>query len=345
VSQISPPVRILLIGAVVFLAAWFTVLRPKPAAIEPVTTPTTTTTTPATGPGKAVDAAKTAAAEASAAAKARAGETQSTPGTATAPATTTTAPTAKAETPSPIAIPADTLAKLPKTVAAALETRKVLVLAVFGDEATRWRPLADDDRFVRNALRDVNRYDGQVLVKQIPAGKLSGYGPLVNGLDVNQTPSIVVIDRDLKGKVLTGYVDRVAINQAIADARRDSIEPDIKDSYLRQANEICGHFETRISRWSHPTARGKKPLKASYARRLGIIRTYRRQIAATAAPAEYRSMKKLWLRVMTVGERNAAVLAKTGKVGKLKYSPRDAAALDRMFNEAGVTDCASNRRS
>ena len=32
VSQISLPVRILLIGAVVFLAAWFTVLRPKAAA-------------------------------------------------------------------------------------------------------------------------------------------------------------------------------------------------------------------------------------------------------------------------------------------------------------------------
>ena len=29
VSQISQPVRILLIGAVVFLAAWFTLLRPK----------------------------------------------------------------------------------------------------------------------------------------------------------------------------------------------------------------------------------------------------------------------------------------------------------------------------
>ncbi|MEA2274939.1 MAG: hypothetical protein QOI98_3647, partial [Solirubrobacteraceae bacterium] len=61
VSQISPPVRILLIGAVVFLAAWFTVLRPKAETIEP------TTTTPApktTGLGKAVAAAKSAAGKA-----------------------------------------------------------------------------------------------------------------------------------------------------------------------------------------------------------------------------------------------------------------------------------------
>src|SRR5215217_2807678 len=65
VSQISPPVRILLIGAVVFLAAWFTLLRPKAETVPPLTTSTTTTpvasATPQTGLGKAVDAAKKAA--------------------------------------------------------------------------------------------------------------------------------------------------------------------------------------------------------------------------------------------------------------------------------------------
>ena len=33
--------------------------------------------------------------------------------------------------------------------------------------------------------------------------------------------------------MLTGYVDRIAINQVIADARADSISPKISDSYLR----------------------------------------------------------------------------------------------------------------
>ena len=65
-------------------------------------------------------------------------------------------------------------------------------------------------------------------------------------------PSVVVIDRDLKGTVLTGYVDRVSINQAIADARRDSIDPDITDAYLREANADLRRFELRIDRWSLP---------------------------------------------------------------------------------------------
>ena len=43
------------------------------------------------------------------------------------------------------------------------------MLGVLADGATDCRPLADDDRYVRNALRDVNRYDGDVFVKTVPA--------------------------------------------------------------------------------------------------------------------------------------------------------------------------------
>jgi hypothetical protein len=346
VSQISPPVRILLIGAVVFLAVWFTLLRPKPAEVPPLTTSTTTTpvttSTPQTGLGKAVDAAKAAAGKAVA---------TSTPAAA-APATTTK-PDPKTETPVAAAIPAAALAKLPKDVAGALESRHVLVLAVLADDAKPWRPLADDERYVRNELRKVNRYDGGVLVKQVPAGKLSSYGSLVNDLDVNQTPSIVVIDRDLKGRVLTGYVDRIAINQAIADARRSSTEPDITDDYLRQSNALCGHYENRATRWSLPTVRGQKPLTAAYQRAVVGIRKYRREIARTPAPAKYRALKKQWLKVMVTTERRAVALTKASKTSKVAddnkadaiWSERDFAKLDRMFDKAGLTDCASNRRS
>src|SRR4029079_4568867 len=63
VSQISPPMRILLAGAVVFLAVWFTLLRPKsPEAPAPATTPTGNVNTgqPAeSGAGKIVEKAKT----------------------------------------------------------------------------------------------------------------------------------------------------------------------------------------------------------------------------------------------------------------------------------------------
>ena len=164
----------------------------------------------------------------------------------------------------------------------------MLVLGVIADGAKPWRPLADDDRYVRNALRKVNRYDGSVFVKTVPLAKLSGYGSLVNDLNVKQTPSVVVIDRNLKGHVLTGFVDRVAINQVIADARADSISPNISDDYLRWANELCGNYESRVNRWSAPTIPGTKAEVASMKRLSKIVRDYRHGIARKAAPAEWR---------------------------------------------------------
>jgi hypothetical protein len=242
--------RILLAGAVVFLAVWFTLLRPKSAEV-PATTTTTTgnvnTGQPAeSGAGKIVEKAKTAATEAEGAAKAAAGEstdaTKTTPGTAT-----TTSPDAKAD---PVAgVSAEQLAKLPKDVAKAVTGHKVMVLAVLGDKGKRWRPMADDDRYVRNTLKSVNRYDGQVFVKQVPLAKIGSYGTILNDLDVNQTPSVVVVDTKLKANVIEGYLDKVSLNQAIADARADSISPLITDSYLRSANKVCENYNVSADRW------------------------------------------------------------------------------------------------
>src|SRR4051794_19481959 len=141
--------RILLVGAFVFLVAWFTILKPKPVTAE---TDTPAPSTAQTAYGKAVAKAKSVANQAVATA------TPAEANGATAPAAT---PEPTAAEPA-IAIPDEELAKLPKTVAAALKERKILVLGVFADGATNWRPTADDDRYVRSALRKTNRYDGDV---------------------------------------------------------------------------------------------------------------------------------------------------------------------------------------
>src|SRR4051794_38980953 len=293
------PVRILLIGAVVFLAAWFTILHPKTS----VEAPPVPTAQPHTALGKAVAKAKAAAVSTATA----------TPAAATS--TTTTQAPAPAATPAAPALPAAALAKLPKDVAGALKARKVLVLAVLSDEATNIRHLADDDRYVRKALAKVNRYHGGVFVKQVGISSLSTYGALVNDLGVSQSPSVVVIDRDLKGRVLTGYADRVAINQAIADARRESITPNISDTYLHKANRICAQYETRLTRWSLPTAPGKKARIASLKSKVAIYRTYRDLIVRTPAPAKWHSLKLQWATVMTdrlLSAQAGVIAAKAG---------------------------------
>jgi hypothetical protein len=350
VSQISMPVRILLIGAAVFLAAWFTLLRPKSETVPPLTTSTTTTpaatSTPQTGLGKAVDSAKKAAGvkpEGTATASA-------TPATGTA---TTTTPETKPENVAIASVPAEALAKLPKSVVSALKDRKVLVLGVLSQDAKPWRPLADDDRYVRNALKRTNRYGGEVVVKNVGLDKLSTYGALVNDLHVTQSPTVVVIDRNLKGTVLTGYTDRFAINQLIADARRDSITPNLTDTYLRKANSICGRLETREERWSRPTIRGKKALKASYGRALALTTQYRNEIARTPAPAKWKGLKQLWLKAMNNDVKRLEGVVKTAKTTSVSddiaavynYDLATWRKLDRRFNRVGLTDCADVRTS
>src|SRR4051812_19040036 len=357
VSQISPPMRILLAGAVVFLAVWFTLLRPKPAEV-----PASTTTTPAgnvntgqpaeSGAGKIVEKAKTAATEAEGAAKAAAGEsadaTKTTPGTAT-----TTSPDAKAD---PVAgVSPEQLSKLPEDVAKAVTGHKVMVLAVLGDKGKHWRPMADDDRYVRNTLKDVNRYGGDVFVKQIPLAKIGSYATIMNDLDVNQTPSVVVVDAKLKANVIEGYLDRVSINQAIADARADSISPLITGSYLKSANKICANAQISFQRWSNPTVQGRKASLAAPKRYLFEVRSYHAAVRNLAAPKQWRGLRKQWLKWIVVEQKTTekALAAAKKHHGVASVSAWNAIMtsgditnlrkLDSRFNDAGLTTCAINR--
>ena len=227
---------------------------------------------------------------------------------------------------------------------------------MFAETAKPWRQMSDDDRYVRNALRKTNRYDGDVFVKNVSIAKLSTYGPLINDLHVNQSPAIVVIDANLKGRVLTGYVDRISINQVIADAHDASVEPDIKDAYLRRFNDTCGRFNLRAERWSCPTWAARRPTAASLdralahrpqlppcdrphdgagqvacdARRLdqGDGRRPRASCWPRRRPSSRAAPPISWSRSILLAKRNASVTA-----------------LDRRFNAAGVTGCQLNRRS
>jgi hypothetical protein len=342
VSQISPPVRILLAGAIIFLAAWFTVLRPKSgASVAPVATPAATVTAkPTDAFGKAVAKAKGAVAQSNAASARDGGETQT-----QAQTQAQSGSTAKAAPAQPaIAIPAKVLATLPEDVAHALRARDTIVLGVIADGATDIRPLADDDRYVRGALDHVNRYDGHVFVKRVPVGSLARYAPLVGDLEVNQTPSIVVIDGKLQGTVLAGYVDQATINQAIADARGTTIA----DPYLRKLSLTCTRYYTRVDRWSLPTEPGKAARAASNRDAIGIVATYHALVARTPAPARWRGLKSQLLTHLAVREKALKAVARHGQISAAEFridNSAAAAALDRSFSRAGAWGCAVDRQS
>lgn len=203
VSQISPPIRILLVLTLGVLGAYMLFLRPKVEEVPPVepVTVTTTATEPATAP-------------------------------ATKPEKQSSAPAA------PAATRTDELKGLPKPVRKAIRADKVLVM-LFSDGKSF------DDKVVEKALTKVNRWDGRVYVHTAPLSKISQYGRITRGAGVEQSPTVVVADPELRTETLVGYVDRATIDQAVVDARRytDGL---YRDSYLKAADKVCFQHSNRF---------------------------------------------------------------------------------------------------
>jgi hypothetical protein len=227
-SQISPPIRILLICAVAFLAAWMLFLRPSTDTGTPAadTSPATTTTPVEAGgadagsaSGELVEKANETAAAQDAKAEQLADGTGETvvpadPATATGAVVDPTA-TATATEPGKLTAKAAAAGGLPPRVVRALDDRKVVVLLF-------WSPKAAEDKAVRSALSGIDRHDGKVLAQATNVKRIAAYGQITRGADVQQSPSVVVVDRDRKVETLVGYVDRTSIDQAVTDALRNS---------------------------------------------------------------------------------------------------------------------------
>ena len=224
-SQISPPIRILLVCAVAFMAAWMLFLRPKDdAGVPAAATPTTQTERPveAGGPkassaaGKVVEKANDTVAAQDARAEELAGAEGTGPSATTPSATAAAGEPAVAGTdPGKLTKKAAAAGGLPIRVLRALGERKVVVLLF-------WSPKAAEDKAVRKAVAGVDRHDGKVLAHATHIKRIAGYGQITRGADVTQSPTVVVVDRNRKVETLVGYVDRSSIDQAVTDALRNS---------------------------------------------------------------------------------------------------------------------------
>src|SRR3954447_1824511 len=175
-SQISPPIRILLVAVIGLCAAYMLFLRPKADdAAVPAAAPAAATPIPAkdpnakthSKPGAIVQKAVRDTQAASARSKVAAGEA---PGGLASddPAATSAAPAAGVNTNPVTQAPATTqsapakltqtqLATLPKDVRRAVNQRKVLALLFYNNRS-------DDDKATRRALAKVDRFGVQVFV-------------------------------------------------------------------------------------------------------------------------------------------------------------------------------------
>src|SRR5215208_1860737 len=231
-SQISPPIRILLVAVIGLCAAYMLFLRPKSedTAAPPAASPPAASAVPAkdpnaqtqSKPGAVVQKAVRDTDAASAQSKVAAGEAPgglATDNAATPATGVNTSPVTQAPAPGNVGAPAKLTQKqlqvLPRDVRKAVVNRKVLVLLFYNNRS-------DDDKAVRRALSHVDRFGGQVFVDAHWIKNVAPYQAITRGADLEQSPTIVVTDRNLKAETLVGYVDAQTIEQAVVDALRDS---------------------------------------------------------------------------------------------------------------------------
>jgi hypothetical protein len=298
-SQISPPIRILLVAVIGLVAVYMLFLRPKPEeAVPAAAAPTAATPVPAKDPGAATSSGSGAVVQnavkrttdAGAQAKVAAGESagglaaDDTAATGTA-ATGTTAAGAAAATQAGVPAPVTkaTLLSLPKDVRHAVRRHKVIVLLFYNNRSS-------DDRAVRRALAKVDHYGNQVFVDAHWIKSVSKYQAITRGVEVEQSPTIVVADGNLKADTLVGYVDTETINQSVVDAIRASGGSVIKDPYFRKLDRVCASTEQQVKAIASPTspARTAAYLASAQALSAGMVT----QVAAIKPPAKHKGFHK-----------------------------------------------------
>lgn len=102
---------------------------------------------------------------------------------------------------------------LPLKVAQAFAKKQVVVL-YFGAQGA-------DDNLTADSVRSLKASAGhRVAVFMDKLSNLADYRRVVEGLDVSQAPSIVLIDRHQQAQVLEGFIDAGSLRQDVADVTR-----------------------------------------------------------------------------------------------------------------------------
>jgi hypothetical protein len=279
VSQISPPIRIVLVAAIGLMAAYMLFLRPKDEVVPPAEpAPNVQTAEPAvSSPGQVAEAAQGAVDATNQHLQEVGGETGA--------ATTGSTGGATAKGGAQAAVPAD-LKGVPAPVAKAIGKQQVLVLLF-------WNEKSADDRAVRQELRKVDDWKGRVYKQAAPIKSISRYGRISRGADVEQSPTVVVVDPELRAETLVGFVDATTIEQAVVDAMRNSTGL-YKHVYMREINEVCARYANAIF------AQPDNVTPGQYAEQLGRNRArwdrFAADFKAIDAPKRFRSLKRASVR-------------------------------------------------
>lgn len=241
-DQLSLPYRIALVAILVVGALYLVVLKPAggdEAAIAPLPAPAAATTTTATKTSKpsapGVAGLSSAVTKARGASAAQAGSDATTSTAADAASETTTTTTTAPVPGAPVAIAPAAGATTATTPAAATTTTAKPTVKPSTDpsapllaELDRGRTVvllfagrtAADDRAVRRALGRIDRRGGKVAVHVAALRRVGAYEAITRGVQVQQSPTLLVIGKDRTARTIVGFTTTSEIDQLVGDVRR-----------------------------------------------------------------------------------------------------------------------------
>ena len=110
----------------------------------------------------------------------------------------------------PVSVAALTSGKPRRAARAVRAGKKVVILFE--------NPKGLDDRAMGGAMRELARRTKAVVITD-NVDAVGRYGQLVEDVGVSQTPSIVIIDRVGRARLIEGYIDVDTLAQSVADSR------------------------------------------------------------------------------------------------------------------------------
>ena len=96
-------------------------------------------------------------------------------------------------------------------VSRALRSGKALALLFYS-------PSSPDDQAVRQELQSIPVAGGRVVKLAIPISELSNYPVVTTQVPVNESPTLVLVNRGKQATTIVGFADTLEISQRIIDA-------------------------------------------------------------------------------------------------------------------------------
>lgn len=338
-QQLSRPYQIALGALVVFALAWFTVLKPSDevstaplpgeagAAPAATSTPKTAAVPGAAGLGTAVakaNAAVQTSSTAAAATEAATGgeETTAAKAPAPAPAAAKAAPATGITAATAVGSePADPSGR----VLRAVQGGKVAVVLFSSD-------LASDDRKVRRALATADRHGGKVVTRSVPIADVAKWSAITEGVEVLQSPTLLVIGKGNVARRIVGYVDTRGIDQLVADVGGAAFAPRAFKGYKGRVSNLCSVFSGNTLLGNALNAGNSADVFASI---LADIREIDAAAERLDPPARYVRFHKLFL---------AGIADARSVVGEAAKAERTAAGAGLPILRASLARSAADQR-